>query len=563
MIEQLLQRVFDYAYDVVEGKIKAGRKHILACQRFLNDTEQLEKDDYPFYFEAEELEQFYEWSKMFKHRKGEMAGKNIDLTDFQLFLATNIFCWKRKSNGARRFRKAYIQLARKNAKTQFLAILTSYAAFLSDETEECYIAGWSREQSSICYEEVLGQIGTCELLQGKYTDSYGKIKHHKSGSIIQPLSREARKTGDGKNPSIAVIDEYHAHETSEIYDVMVSGMVARKNRLIAIITTAGFDMSNPCYTEYQYVSRMLDPEDETENNDEYFVMICELDPEDDIKDETVWIKANPIVATYESGIDSLRSELKIALEVPEKMRAFLTKNMDKWVDQKENGYMPMNKWDDCYTEEKFDLKKYPCFAGVDLSQTTDLTSVGLVFDLGKKYFVRQHSFIPEDRLRERMQTDKVRYDLWVQQGWLTTTPGSVVDYNFIESYFMKLRDQGYQIKEIDYDKWNATHFAQNMDAEGFMIVEIPQSIRQLSEPTKAFRSEVYQGNILHEKDPLLRWAINNAILRMDPQENIMLDKSKSKNRIDPIAAVINGFARASVMTEVNLNDHILSEGFSF
>ena len=559
----LVERVVSYAKSIVDGEIRACQKHIAACRRFLRDVERIPDDDFPYDFDVDELYQFDKWAGMFKHREGVLAGHPIQLTDFQLFVAGNIFGWKRKDNGLRRFRKAYIQLARKNAKSQLLALITSYSCFLSDEREECYIAGWDREQSSIVYSQILGQIQSCELLKGKYTDSYGRITHLKSGSVIQPLSKEARKTGDGKNPSVAVIDEYHAHETSEIYDVLVSGMVARKNPLIVIITTAGFDLSRPCYTEYQYVSQILDESSPIEN-DEYFVMICELDKDDDIKDESNWIKANPIVATYEEGMNFLRGELKAALDVPEKMRSFLTKNMNRWVDKREDGYMPMDKWRACGTELQMDLTQYPCYVGVDLSATTDLTSVGIVFVLGDgRFFVRQRSFIPEDRLRERLQIDKVPYDLWVQHGWLYVTPGAVVDYSFVESYVCKLRTDGYQVQEIDFDKWNATHFAQDMEAEGFTVVEIPQSIRQLSEPTKRFRAEVLQGNILHENDPLLTWAAGNAVTKMDAQENIMLAKDRSKNRIDPIAAVINAFSRAITAQQIDLNAHILSEDFSF
>jgi phage terminase large subunit-like protein len=191
--------------------------------------------------------------------------------------------------------------------------------------------------------------------------------------------------------------------------------------------------------------------------------------------------------------------------------------------------------------------KRPINTGIDLSQTTDLTSVGFVARLENgKYFVKQHSFMPEDRLKERMKTDRVPYDLWIKQGHLTVTPGAVVDYDFVESYLVNLRDNGYKLKEVDYDKWNASQFAQNLDKAGFDPVEIPQSIKHLGEPTKRFREEVYKGNVIHENDPLLAWAIGNAITKQDDQENIMLSKKRSRNRIDPIAAVINAFARAMV-----------------
>jgi phage terminase large subunit-like protein len=560
MIEQLVQRLFNYAQSVVEGSIKAGKKQIQSCQRFLTDVEKMQDEEYPFYFDIEELERFYEWSKMFKHTKGVLAGQPIELTDFQLLKAANLFCWKRKSDNSRRFRKAYIQLGRKNAKTQFLALITSYANFLSEEQEECYIAGWNRDQSAICYNEILSQIQACDLLRGKYSDSYGKITHHKSGSVIQPLSREARKTGDGKNPSIAVIDEYHAHETSEIYDVMVSGMVARKNPLIVIITTAGFDLSKPCFTEYQYVSKILSGEVE---NDDYYVMICELDPEDDIKDESNWIKANPIVATYDKGIQSIRSELHIALDVPEKMRNFLTKNMNRWVDMKENGYIDMSKWKKC-KGEMIPLSETSLYLGLDMSLTTDLTSFGWVGVKDGKFYVGQHSFMPEERMKEKMAVDKVRYDLWEEQGYLTLTPGETIDYKFVENWILDfIAKNRLQVKEFAYDKWKADHIAQDFQAEGFTCVEIPQRIASMTLPTTGFREKVYEGKVIHNGDPLLHWAISNAVIKMDDQENIMISKKVSKNRIDPIASIINAYARAMYDDHgVDLNEYILSDDFS-
>lgn len=557
MMEELVQRVFGYAHSISEGEIKAGKKHRQAIERFLKDVEKLENGTSPFYFDADELEQFYEWAKMFKHKEGVLANQPIELTDFQLFMAANIVCWKRNKNDTRRFKKAFIQLARKNGKTQFLAILTSYMSFLSEEKEQCYIAGWSREQSSICYDEVLNQLGSCDLLEGKFSDSYGKVKHYRSGSIIQPLSREARKTGDGKNPSLAVVDEYHAHETSEIYDVMVSGMAARKNRLIAVITTAGFDLTSPCYTEYEYVSKIIDP-DQEEENDEYFVLICELDPEDDIKDESNWIKANPIVATYETGVEYLRSELQIALAVPEKMRSFLTKNMNRWVDQKENGYLALNKWKDCIGTVP-DLTGDSVYVGVDLSATEDLTSVGIVVPKDGKYYIRSHSFIPAERLKEKMTTDKQPYDTWIDQGYLTATEGEIINYHEVENYILDQLDMlKPSYSEVDFDKWNAAHLAQSIENNGVEVVEIPQRIGHLSIPTKQFREEVYNSKVVHDGNPVLRWAIGNAILKIDDQENIMISKKVSKDRIDPIAAVINAFSRAMSNETQDLSSHFLN-----
>ncbi|MFK7695395.1 terminase large subunit [Paenibacillus sp. HJGM_3] len=552
-VDELIESLGRYAEDVVDGRITACKKHRAACDRFLTDLQNSEREDYPFRFDVDEVYRFYRWARMFKHSKGVLASQPIELTPFQLFVTGNIFGWKRKGSGLRRFRKAYIQLARKNAKSQLLALIGSYETFLSPEQSETYIAGWGREQSSIVYGEVLTQIQGVEMLAGKFTDAYGRIRHLKSGSVIQPLSKEARKTGDGKNPSLGIVDEYHVHETSEIYDVLISGMVARPNPLLVIITTAGFDMAKPCFTEYQYVSDIIDPDSQTEN-EEYFVMICELDKDDDIKDERNWAKANPIVCTYDEGMAFLRSEMQAALDVPEKMRNFLTKNMNLWVDQKDNGYMPMDAWRACGKNDLPDLSVRDCYIGVDLSQKIDLTSIGGVVPLGDgRVYVWQHSFIPEDTLAAKRKTDKFDYDLAIKQGALTVTPGAVVDYRFIQAHLKRVMAENlWTAKEVCYDPYNATQFAQEMESEGYTMIEIRQGVRTLSEPTKHLRELVKSGRLIHDGDRLLTWAVGNAVIRQDHNENIQLDKDKSTNRIDPIAAIINAMVRAMVIEQESI-----------
>ena len=205
--ESLFDTIYNYSIDVIEGNIVACKKHIQVCQRFINDLNKVKNTDYEYYFDIDELYKFYKWSNMFKHRAGVLKGQRIDLVADQLFIVGNIFCWKNKKTHLRRFRKVYIQLARKNAKSQLLSVIASYEAFLSDEQAEVYLAGWDKEQSSIVYREIKFQLESVELLKGKYSASYGKITHLKSGSFIKPLSREARNTGDGTNPSLGIVDE--------------------------------------------------------------------------------------------------------------------------------------------------------------------------------------------------------------------------------------------------------------------------------------------------------------------------------------------------------------------
>ncbi|KYD12431.1 terminase large subunit [Saccharococcus caldoxylosilyticus] len=548
----LKQWLIDYCHDVLNGDIIACQKHKWACRRFLRDVEREGTDEFPYVFDEEKALRFLNWMTLFKHTKGKLAGQRIEPAPIQVFVFGNIYGWVHKETGLRRFKKAYWQVARKNAKSQSLACVGSYETFAFGESmAEVYIGATKTEQSKIVWNEIKAQIQGCDFLKGKYKIAYGKIEHLKSGSFIAALSKDAGKTGDGLNVQCGIIDEYHAHPTSEIYDVLVSGMGARPQPLMMIITTAGFELQHPCYSvEYQYVSKILDPNNPIEN-DEYFVMINELDKDDDIKDERNWEKANPILCSYEEGLAYLRGELKTALDVPEKMRNFLTKNMNVWVNMRENGYMDMSKWAAC--GQDFDLsivEGLECTVGVDLSAKIDLTSVGFEFKKDGKYIVLSHSFMPEDTLDRKRRMDKVPYDLWVQQGWITTTPGAVVDYNFIKSYIKQFEQQyNVKIREICADPWNATQFMQDMGAEGYTVVEIRQGIQTLGGATKDFREQVYQGNVIHNNNPVLTWALSNAVTRQDANENIMLDKSKSTERIDPIAAVINAHVRAMLKSE--------------
>ncbi|MFC7803518.1 terminase large subunit [Bacillus subtilis] len=569
-MKTIKQFLIDYSREVISGEIVACEKHIWACERFLNDVSREGTREFPYVFDDEKARRFLYWMTQFKHTKGPLQGENIVPEPIQIFIFGNVYGWVHKDTGYRRFKKVYWQVGRKNTKTQSLACVGSYEAMANDEyMSEVYIGATKTEQAKICWNEIKAQIMQADLLnkpEKKYRIAYGKIEHPKTQSKIEALSKDAGKTGDGFNPQCGIIDEYHAHKTSEIYDVLASGMAARAQPLMLIITTAGFELNNPAYrVEYDYVSRILNP-NKVEQNEQYFVMINELDKGDDVKDEKNWIKANPIVAANEHGLNYLRGELEVALAVPEKMRNFMTKNMNIWVNMRENGYMDMQAWTDCGSDQLPDLKNRECYVGIDLSKTIDLTAASFIFPLDDGSFaVESHGFMPEDTFHERMKTDNVPYDLWKERGWLTTTDGAVVDYDYIRAFIKKMENQnGWRIKEIGYDPYNATQFAQQMEADGYTMVEIRQGVATLSEPTKDFRAKVKAKKVIHPKNDLLTWAMGNAVTKMDAQENIMLDKSKSTQRIDPAAALINAYVRASqINNEVDLNAYIQSASFSF
>lgn len=563
-----LPQLLRYARGCVDGRVPCCIKHSWACIRFLKDYEAAQKKNSKFIFKWAEVEKVLTWTALFKHSKGVLTGKNIILDISQVFLVANIYGFYYRDTGYRRFQKFYLQLARKNAKSQLLALILTYELMVfTGGLSEVYCAATKREQASIVYEEIKALLKSCKLLRGKWKEAYHKIQHLKTGSFCRSMSKEDRKMGDGLNPQCACIDEYHAHPTTEVYDILDSGMGARPEPLLGIITTAGFDLNNPCYTiEYNMVSRILNPEDDTDL-ESVFCDIHELEinttsedmilpdgkkiaPGDLIDDhflEANWIKANPIICSYPEGRKYLRNKAAEAKAAPDKMRNFLTKHLNVWVNQREAGYMPLMRWNACRGDIP-DLKGVPCFVGLDLSAKNDLTSAGLVFPIGDNYAVLGHSFIPEGQFHAKMQGDLVPYDLWEKDGWLTVTRGEVVDYKEVVDWVKKtILQLGSSVQEFCVDPWGSIQISNDLIDEGYEVVNIVQGIKTLSEPTKDFRNQVYAKNIIHDGNPVIAWAIGNAIVDIvDRNMNILLNKSKARERIDPIASIINGHVRAMI-----------------
>lgn len=572
----LLDELTQYSNDVIDGKVTACVKHKWACMRFLRDIERQGAPEFPYIFSEERAMDFLDWMGFFKHTKGPLAGQYKVPEPIEIFNFGNIYGWIHKNTEYRRFRKFYWQVARKNAKSQDLAMVGLYemSAF-GEPCAEVYVAATQKSQTRYVWGEAEIISSQCEWLKSKiYTKYYEPvmskvIMHPKSGSFFARMSKEEKKKGDGANPQCGLLDEYHLHESDEYYNVLTSGMKTRKQPLLGIITTAGFELNNPCYREeYRYVSEILDPDSEIEN-DRYFVMINELDTDDEgnlidnIDDEKAWEKANPIVVKTQEGLESIRDELKTAQDKPEKMRDFLTKTMNVWVNQSAKGYMNRAKWKLCGDSKEIpfpNLQGRQGLIGVDLTSKIDLASVAFEFDISdlglerkviindKESIVKvdlvflQHSFMPEATFIMKCRADKkIPYDLWKKNGWLTVAPGEVLDDDFIIKYIEDQREKNkWDLKRLGFDLYNATAFATKMTNQyGYECIEVRQGIPSLHEPTKNFRERTYEKSILHMNDPILSWAVGNAVTREDHNKNIMLDKAKSFNCIDPLAACIN------------------------
>lgn len=545
-----------YALDVVEGRIVAGKWVRLACQRHLDDLERQGSDGFPYVFDSEKSDRIIEFFQYCRHVEGELAGQPIILAPFQKFVFGSIFGWVHRTTGYRRFRKAYVQLARKNGKSTSLSGLGLYMLMADrppgtnhgEAGSQVYAAATKKDQARIVYDAAKSMATMSPELLKRLEPGRDKIVHLKTNSKFIPLSKDT-KSADGFNPHLGILDEFHAHSAPEMYNLLVKGMAKRRQPLLCIITTAGHNLNCPCFKEYTYLCKTLDGT--LPPNDRYFVYIAQMDEGDDVKDPANWGKANPLLIEDPHSVEFLQNELNEALDDPAKMRDWLTKSMNVWVDQREDGYMPMGKWNECRVDIMPDLKGREVFIGVDMSAKIDLTSVGFVFDLGEgKYAVKSHSFMPAETVEKHRKMDKVPYEAWIKAGHITKTEGPVVDQRFMIKYIEdQIAANDWQVKEICFDQWSAAMFANEMTDKGYTVVEIIQGMKTLSEPTKNFRELALSKSVYHNGDPVLTWAISNAVTRQDHNQNIMLDKSKSVERIDPIAAVINAHVRAMLFKE--------------
>ena len=560
-----------YAQDIVDKRLISCEFERLACLRHLQDLEKSQKEDYPYIFDETRANRIYDWfERCCYHVRGVYSGQLIKLLDWQKFDLGVKYGWVCKDSGRRRFKKAYNKRARGNVKSTEMSGLALYG-MCSDVLYKPYkpqvkvyeimpevaCAAVDKEQAKRVWSDA------CEM--GKKSPDIAKrlrikrtyVEHTTRGGEMKPLSKDT-KNKDGGAPCLVIIDEYHAHQTSEIHDVCYSGFGKRSQSLMEIITTAGKNAENsPCLKEEDYAKRILKGEVE---DDSYFVMIRELDKDDNPHNERVWIKANPILQSdneYSQLLfEQIQNEHNAAYgsNDPSKIREFLTKRCNLWQSGDENRYFDgcMDDWKAlAVSKAEFNelIADKPQYIGLDLSKTTDLTAFASVCWLEDgRLAVTAHGYMPSESADRHERSDRIPYKYWAKQGFCTLTDGAVTDYNFVKQDIDRISEK-YGVEEIGYDPYNATHLAQQMDSEGYLMVEIRQGIMNLTETTKRFRELVLQGKIVHDGNPLLTWCISNAVEINDNNGNIRISKKHKDDtqRVDLLTAVINACVRAMLL----------------
>lgn len=562
--------LIEYCNRILDGRIIACKKHKWTCERFLNDLDKSTKnlEEFPYRFDELEAQRAIDWIEEFKHSKGELAGTKIKAHIFVKFILANVYGWININTGYRRFKRMYEQVGRKNTKSQTLAGITTYElAPYGVLGSEVYCLAPVSKQAKAVFKEAINMINGHRIIKRKFhiRESTNEIFHKKSNSTMSLFTKDDLKKGDSYNPQLAVIDEYHLFDTSEAVDVMESGMGARYNPLIAIITTAGRKIFCPCKEEYDYCSKIINPNVPI-NDDRYFVVIAEIDDKDDPFDFINLCKANPVVSTYKTGLESLQEKLNTAKERADKRIEYLTKQCNRWINQKINDpYMDMDKWSKCEIDEIPNIEGLKCVIGLDKSDKIDLTSITYEIDLGNnEILIMNHCFIPEETLEAKMKTDKVPYDSWSKQGYITVIPGAKIKNDYIvERIKEDLKKYKFELDSVAYDPWHCEDIVESLEDEGILCIEVPQTYASLSEPTKDFRAKVYAKEVKYVKNPVLTYCMSNAVEDKDRKENLKLWKEKkSSERIDAAVTCIISHVRMMDQLNSNINNHVLSDGWS-
>ena len=478
------------------------------------------------------------------HTKGTWAGKPFELIDWQERIVRDIF-GTIKPNGYRQFNTAYVEIPKKQGKSELAAAI---ALLLpcgdNEERAEVYGCAADRNQASIVFNVAADMVRQCPALEKrcKILDSSKRLIYLPTGSIYQVLSADVGNK-HGFNTHGVVFDELHTQPNRKLYDVMTKGSGdARMQPLYFLITTAGDNQNSICWEVHQ---KALDILNGRKHDSTFYPVIYGASQEDDWSDPKVWKKANPSLGIT-VGIDKVKAAYESARQNPAEENAFRQLRLNQWVKQSVR-WMPMEVWDKCaFAVNADELEDRICYGGLDLSSTTDITAFVLVFPPAEdddKYTILPFFWIPEDNLELRVKRDHVNYDIWKQQGFLETTEGNVIHYGYIEQFIERLSEQ-YNIREIAFDRWGATQMVQDLEGMGLTVVPFGQGYKDMSPPTKELMKLALEQRLAHGGHPVLRWMMDNIYIRTDPAGNIKADKEKSTEKIDGAVATIMALDRA-------------------
>lgn len=527
-----------YARGVVKGKILANKWVTLACKNYLADLKAQRDPDFPYYFDSAAAEKAVKFVELMPHTKGKWARDKLTLKlePWQKFFVCNIFGWMRKADSLRRYRQADLWVPRKNGKSALAAAIGLYMFVVDGEYGAEVYSGATTEKQAW---EVFRPAQIMARKVPEFREAFGvevtasNMHVVDSGSRFEPL---IGNPGDGSSPHCAIVDEYHEHKDDRLVETMETGMGAREQPLLLMITTAGDNISGPCYLSQLEAQKILEgvTKDPTR-----FSLIYSIDEDDDWTSLDTLRKANPNMGVSVSE-DFLANQLQQALNSPRKQSTYKTKHLNVWVGSR-NAFFNVNKWQAAADESLRleDFEGYPAYLALDLASKDDIAALELVIEDGDDFIHFGRHWLPEEKA-----TSVEHYRNWMGQGLLNVTDGEIIDFAEIEAEILELCTF-LDVQEVAYDPFQATYLATRLDEQGVPLVEVRPIVLNFSEPMKELDAMIRTRRIRHNGDPVFTWMLSNVTAKVDRKDNVYPNKEAAENKIDGPVALIMAIGRAT------------------
>lgn len=564
--------VKEYAEKVLNGDIIAGKKIKLACKKELKDREKSLQNDFNYYFDNQIASKAIKFMELIPNPTGD----NMQLALFQKWIIGSLYGWREKKTKNRRYQNAFISMARKNGKS-FLASAIGIATLLIESKpsrgrQVLFVAN-SLSQAMLSFNMARSELNrSCRIspFLRRHIDVHKQeISDTATDSFMKPLPADADHL-DGYNPTTAIVDEYHAAKDHSIVNVLKSGQGQQPNALLCIISTSGFNLKGAMFEDYKLMDDILNGKT---TNDRQFIAIYEQDFKEDIYKPESWQCSNPLfeVDSVKKNMQSkIQSDVTSALQTDD-LNPVLVKNFNRWEKNTNNSYIAHIDWESTICQQP-DIRNHKIIFGIDLSKANDLTSVSWIVPLDDgRYYADSHSWVgTKYGLIEKMKADNINYEALQDAGecTITTLNSGVISYSDIFQFIVNMVQKlDLDVQAICYDPWSFGYLLGDFEKQEYPLVEIQQQNRLLNFPTKQFREQVFNKNIIHNNNHLLSIAVDNAVLNYDSTGNCRIDKTRYENKIDPLAALMNAWVyvsnNANKESSEADNEFYTSEEFSF
>lgn len=567
----------EYADKVLSGEIIAGKKITQAVTRFKRDLSRQSTKKFPYYFDESIENKIIAFVELLP----QTDGNKLHLAMFQKWLLSELYSWREVGTGNKRYNRAFISMARKNSKTYIASTMGVLALLMENEPQQgrqILFTSNAFKQAKLGYQMMSSELRAVAkqspYIRKRLEINKSQITDLDSESFAMALSSDT-STLDGYGATLGIVDEFHKAKNRDVLNAIKSGMNNQKNGLLAVISTSGESTNCPMYEDYLFLSDVLAGR---EVADRYFIAIWEIDPEDKetlLEHEEVWIKANPLFEVEnvrKTMTGSIKDDLELGIK-QENVTPVLVKNFNVWENAKPNQFMTVEDWNNAKVDEHPDVNGRPVYIGVDLSKSGDLSSVSWLIPLSdKRFFIDSYSFVgTKGGIERKERRDNISYRKLekLNECDITTLDSGIIDYSKIVEFITNLIEKyDLDLQAICYDPYNANTLITDLEKNGFPMIEIRQGAITLSVPIREFKEQVFNGKVIHSNNKLLDYAVSNAVMRYDSQNNALIDKTKYETRIDPIVALMDAWTIGRQhFTEVENaqadNEFYKSDDFSF